>query len=202
MKKILIPLLLIIIISSCTGIKVTNQWDKNVDFKSFKTFSLYPWDKQNDKIVNDYDKQTIINAIKYEMESRGYKEVDKKGDLVVSTYVLIENKTSYQAYTNHYAGWAGYGGGWGYYPGPGYYGYGWGPGFGSTTVYSTDYKQGTLIIDIFRLSDKKLVWQGIGSGEVTENLAKRDRRLPMTIGHIFRRFPVAQKSMKKQEETN
>lgn len=200
MRKLLIPLF-IIFLSGCTGVKVTNNWDKKVDFKSFKTYSLYPWDKQNDKVVNNYDKQTILNSIKNEMESRGYKYVEKKGDLIVSTYVLVENKTSYQAYTNHYAGWAGYGGGWGYYAGPGYYGYGWAPGYGSATkIYSTDYKQGTLIIDIFELSDKKLVWQGIGSGQVTENLAKRDRRLPMVIGHIFRRFPVGQMSKEKQEE--
>jgi hypothetical protein len=196
MKKIIIPAL-IFILASCTGVKVTNQWDKSVDFKTFKTYSLYPWDKQNDKVINDYDKKTIINAIKNEMETRGYKLVEKNGDLIVSTYVILENKTSYQSYSNHYNGWAGYGGGWGYVGAPGYYGYGWGPGFSSTTVYSTDYTQGTLIIDIFRLADKKLVWQGIGTGEVTEDLAKRDRRLPMTIGHIFRRFPVSQKSQKK-----
>jgi len=193
MKKLLIPLM-IIFLSACTGVKVTNNWDKKVDFKSFKTYSLYPWDKQNEQVVNDYDKQTILNSIKREMETRGYKYVEKNGDLIVSTFVIVENKTSYQAYTNHYAGWAGYGGGWGYYSGPGYYGYGWGPGFGSsTTIYSTDYNQGTLIIDIFSLSNKKLIWEGIGSGQVTEDLAKRDRRLPKVIGHIFRRFPVPQK---------
>ena len=199
MKRIIIPVL-ILFLASCTSVKVNNQWDRSVDFKTFKTYSLYPWDRQNDQVVNDYDKQTIIGSIKNEMNSRGYKLVEKDGDLVVSTFVILEDKTSYQSYTNHYSGWAGYGGGWGYYGSAGFYGYGWSPGYNSTTYYSTDYTQGTLIIDIFRLSDKKLVWQGIGSGEVTEDLAKRDRKLPMRIGQIFRRFPVAKKSQKKLAE--
>ena len=189
MKNILIPILALILVS-CESIKVTNDWNREVDFTSFKTYSLYPWDTHNDNVVNDYDKQTIIMAVKKEMDSRGYQLVKKNGDLVVSTFVVINNKTSYKSYTNHYSGWAGYGGGWSYYGRPGYYGYGWGPGYTTTTVYRTDYTTGTLIIDIFSLSNKKLVWQGIGSGEVTEDLNKRDKRLPKNISKIFSQFPV------------
>ncbi len=193
-------LILIIAMTSCTGVKITNNWDREVDFTDFKTYSFYPWDRHNDQLLNDYDKQTIIGSIKNEMNKRGYKHVEKDGDLIISVFVIIEEQTSYQAYNNHYGGWAGYGGGWGYYGPGGFYGYGWGPG--STTVYKTDYNYGTLIIDIFRLKDKSLVWQGTGSGEVTEDLDKRDRRLPKNIGMVFRRFPVRPMSSKKMAEMN
>jgi hypothetical protein len=198
MKKITIVLLAFLFFAaSCSSVKINNQWDKEVDFATFKTYSLYPWDQQNEKILNDYDKMTILGAIKNEMNSRGYKHVEKNGELIISTFVIIEEKTSYQSYNNHYAGWAGYGGGWGYYGAPGYYGGGLTP---YSTVYSTDYNQGTLIIDIFRLKDKKLIWQGIASGEVQTDLAKRDKRLPMTISQVFRRYPVTKKSQKKLNE--
>ncbi|MDP2724571.1 MAG: DUF4136 domain-containing protein [Bacteroidales bacterium] len=192
MKKILIPLL-IVLLYSCSSLQVTNNYDKDVDFKSFKTFSLYPWDRHNDSLVNAYDRQTIEDAVKNEMERRGYQYVEKNGDLIVSMFVILKNKTDYEAYTNHYGGYAGYGGGWGFYGAPWAYGYGWGPGFNSTTVTSRDYVQGTLLIDIFQLSGKKLVWQGIGTGEVDENLATRDRNLPKHVSHIFRRFPIPKK---------
>lgn len=192
MKKLLIPILLIFLYS-CSSLQVTNNFDKDVNFKSFKTYSLYPWDKQNDSVVNEYDRQTIITSVKNEMERRGYKYVEKDGELIVSMFIILKNKTDYQAYTNHYGGYAGYGGGWGYYGSPWAYGYGWGPGFNSTTITSRDYLQGTLLIDIFELSAKKLVWQGIGTGEVDDNLAKRDRNLPKSISHIFRRFPIPKK---------
>lgn len=185
--------MILVFLSSCEGVKVTNQWDKELDFNQFKTYSLYPWDTHFDKVVNDYDKQTIQSSVKLEMEKRGYTLVEKNGDLVISTFVVIKDKTSYQQYTTHYGGWAGYGGGWGYGPRMGYYGYGWGPGYSSSTVYSTDYKQGTLIIDVFSLSNKKLIWQGIGTGEVTQDMEKRDKRLPTIITSIFKKFPVKPK---------
>ena len=201
MKYILL-LTAIVFFSSCTSVKIINNRDKEADFSEFKTYSLYPWDKHNDKVVNDYDKLTIINSVKNELNKRGLKYVEKDGDIVVSIFVIIEEKTSYQAYSNHYGGWAGYGGGWGYYGGVGFYGYGMSPGYNSSTVYRTDYNQGTIIFDVLRLKDKKLVWQGIASGEMTENLSQRDRRLPKTIAQIFRRFPITPKSKKKLAEIN
>ena len=191
MRKILIPVLVIFLIS-CSGLQVTNNWDKLINFAEFKTYSMYPWDEQNNKLINDYDKQTIIMSVKSEMERRGYQFVEKGGELIVSTFVTLQNKTDYQAYTNHYGGYAGYGGGWGYYGSPWAYGYGWGPGYygGTTTVRAVNYVQGTLIIDIFEMANKKLIWQGIGSGEVDDDPATRDRNLPKSISHIFRRFPI------------
>ena len=189
-KLILYTLLIVFILPACSSLDVTNNYDKSVDFKNFSTYSLFPWDTHNDKAINDYDKYTIISSIKDEMESRGYAYVETNGDLIVSLFVVLQNKTSYQAYTTHYGGYAGYGGGWGYYGSPWAYGYGWGPGYSSTTVQSTNYKQGTLIIDIFQLDNKKLIWQGIGSGEVIEDLDERDRKLPKRISQVFRKFPI------------
>lgn len=195
MTRYTLPLLISIlfVITSCSTLNVTNDYDKSVDFKKFKTFSLYPWDPQLDLEINAYDKATILNSVKDQMTGRGYEYVEKNGDLVVSTFVVLQNKTSYQAYTDHYGGYAGYGGGWMYYGSPWAYGYGWGPGFSTTTVQKVDYLQGTLIIDIFQLDGKKLVWQGIGSGEVTKDPETRDRKLPKNIAHIFRKFPVSKK---------
>ncbi len=193
MKPYILILLPALFLLSCGSLDVTNNWDKQVDFKSFETYSLYPWDKQNDQAINEIDKNNIINSVKSEMDRRGYTYKEKGGDLVVSIFIALQNKTSYQAYTNHYGGWAGYGGGWGYY-GPGWsYGYGWGPGYSHTTVTKHDYLDGTLVIDIFSATDKKLIWQGIGNGEVEPDPARRDKRLPKSISHIFRRYPIPKK---------
>lgn len=193
MKNILFASIMLLLFS-CSSVKVTNNFDKTVNFSEFTTFSLYPWDKHNDEVVNAYDRQLIINSIKSTMTKKGYTYKEKGGDLIISTFVLIQEKTMNQAYTNHYGGWAGYGGGWSY-GAPWSYGYGYwgGPAYTTATISSRDYVEGTLIFDVFRLDKKKLVWQGVGIGEVNPDFNKRDKNLPKAVSHIFRRFPAAAK---------
>lgn len=190
-KTIYLLLLIFTFLASCSSLDVTTDWDRDVNFSNFKTFSFYPWDYKNGYQINDYDKHTILAAIENDLISKGYTYEKTGGDLVVSIFVALEGRTSYEAYTNHYGGWAGYGGGWGYY-GLGY-GYYWGPGYSTTTVTQRNYKQGTLIIDIFNAADKKLIWQGIGSREVENDLDKRDKMLPKNVQQILQQFPKAGK---------
>ena len=191
MKKLLSIISIVFIMSSCSSLDVIYDMDQSVDFNQFKTFSFYPWDYKHGFQINDYDKQTILIAIQEGMESKGYKYQKDGGDLIVSLFVTVEGKVSYDAYTNHYGGWAGYGGGWGY-SGFGY-GYGYGPSYSSTTVTKSVYNQGTLVIDVFSIASKKLIWQGIGSDQIEENLEKRDRDLPKKVSQVMMKFPVAKK---------
>ena len=191
MKKLLSIISIVFIMSSCSSLDVIYDMDQSVDFNQFKTFSFYPWDYKNGFQVNDYDKQTILMAIQDNMKEKGYIYQKEGGDLVVSIFVTVEGKVSYEAYTNHYGGWAGYGGGWGY-SGFGY-GYGYGPGYSSTSVTKNVYKQGTVVIDVFSVASKKLIWQGIGSDQIEENLDKRDINLPKKVGQVIMKFPDSKK---------
>jgi len=187
MKKILGISTVLLLLMSCSTLNSSYDYDKSVDFSEFKTFSFYPWDWKHGFQINEYDKQTILNSIKSNLESKGYKYLEEGGDMSVSLFLTLKDKTSYEAYTNHYGGWAGYGGGWGY-SGFGY-GYGYGPGYSSTTVTQYNYQEGTLIIDFFNFKEKKLIWQGIGSRQVEPNLDKRDKMLPKNVNQILYYFP-------------
>lgn len=187
MKKITSLFVLVLLLFSCSTLEVLYDYDKSVDFKQFKTFSFYPWDYKHGFQLNDYDKQTILNAIQNDLTGKGYSYVKDGGDILVSIFVTLEGKTSYEAYTNHYGGWAGYGGGWGYY-GFGY-GYGYGPGYSTTTVSQRKYEQGTLVIDVLSVAGKKLIWQGIGSKEIEQNLEMRDKTLPKNVAEILKNYP-------------
>jgi hypothetical protein len=135
-------------------------------------------------MVNDFDRKRIVDAVKAQMEAKGYTYAESNADLSVSNYIILDEKEQTTAYST-------YMGGYGYYGGFGYYGYGPGFGVGTThTTYNTEtYTVGTLIIDVFDNSTKKLVWQGIGVGTINENPKKREHNTPKVIAQIMASLP-------------
>lgn len=176
---------LIFIFSSCSSIKVTSDYDKSADFTKYKTFEYYGWAQESDKLLNDLDKKRIESAFSDELYKRGLSYVAKDGDLVVTLFIVIEDKTQTTAHTSSMGG-GYYGGHYGYGPG-----WGWGPSYSTTTVSSYDYKVGTLVCDVFDKTDERLIWEGIGNKSIEEDPKKRDKSIPYTVKKIMAEYPVA-----------
>lgn len=192
MKRITIYLLLISVFASCSSIQIINDYDKSVDFSSYKTFTLLPWNEDNSKLVGPYGQRRIYNSIRTEMESRGYVEDDTNPDVALSPIVVIEQKTGTTAYSNYYSP-GGYYGGYGY----GYGGWGMGMGYSNTTYSEYEYMKGTLIIDLFDVDRKELVWQGgaVGTYDDDRNRGdkEKDRKMAIVMRRIFSKYPVSPK---------
>jgi hypothetical protein len=191
MKKIYLlqVLVLIVMLGSCSSVKVTSDYDKSTDFTKYKTFEYYGWAEESDKILNRFDKERIEAALGYEFAKRGLELVDEEGDMVVSLFIVVDQKTSTTAYTNHYdmGGYGyGYGPDWGWYGGYG------GMGMGtSTTRYSEeDYLVGTLVIDVFDKAEKKLIWQSVGQKTVDENPNNAEKNITKVAEAIMKPFPI------------
>lgn len=172
----------VILLAACSSIKVTSDYDKEVDFSQYTSYSFYQWEQESDKLLTRFDRERIEESVGQELEKRGLKYMEEDGDLTVSLFVMLEQKKGRTAYTNHY-------GDMGYWD----YDVAWGYGMGySTTQYSEyDYIDGSLVVDIFDTKSRKLVWQGVGSGVVDENPKNRDRKMPAEIAKIFGQFPKA-----------
>ncbi len=190
MKKLpIIALFIVTILSSCSSIQVTSDYDKNVDFSKFTTYSFYGWTKNSDKILNSLDKERIENSFKQEFDSRGLKYVNDGGELTVSLFIVSEEKTEQVANTTNVGGYYGYGYG-------GYYGYGpawgWGAPMGNsiTTVSNVNYTVGTLIVDVFDTQNKKLIWEGIGKKTIDRDPSNRDQSIPNSVSAIMAQYPV------------
>ena len=184
-------LLSLIILGSCSSITVTSDYDKEVDFSKYKTFEYYGWAEESDKILNRFDKERIESAFGDEFYKRGLKYVKDNGDMVVSLYIVVDQKTSTTAYTNHH-GMGGYG-----YGGAGWYG-GYGGGYGgmgmgtSTTTYSqNDYLVGTLVVDIYDKAEKKMIWQSVGQKTVDDNPDNREKNSAKVAAAIMKPFPIS-----------
>jgi len=185
MKKIFVLFFAItLVLSSCSSLRVTSDFDPNINFAKFKTYNLLPWSEDVSTLVNDFDRKRIVDAVKAQMEAKGYKYSETSPDLSVSIYIILDEQEQTTAYST-------YMGGYGYYGGFGYYGYGPGFGVGTThTTYNTEtYTVGTLIIDVFNNETKKLAWQGIGVGTINENPKKREQNTPGVIAKIMETLP-------------
>lgn len=160
--------------------QVTTDYDKTTDFSKYKTYTFEGWQKDSDKILTPFDKDRIQSALKSEFDSRGMKLVDSNADVAITLYIVVEDKTSTTAYTN-YVGGMNYGGRWG-----------WGMGMGgaSTTYSQDDYKQGTLVVDMYDEGSKQLAWQGVIQSVVQENPQKREKTIPKKIKKLMAKYPI------------
>jgi hypothetical protein len=186
--KIGFPLLVLcFVLNSCgSSLKVTTDYDKTIDFKKYKTFSVYDL-KQNGS-VNPANADRIVNAIKKQMKEKGFVEDIQNPDLHLNAVTILTSKEAVAmdaAPTNYY----GYGG---VYRPYGYYGVGYGYGYAenpNTRENEYDYKQGTLMIDIIEVKTQKMVWQGVGNSEIDTKPVNADEIINYAVGAIMVSFP-------------
>lgn len=190
LKKIKIAFLLFItgtVLVSCgSTLKVTTDYDKTVDFKKYKTFSVY--DLKQTGSVNPANADRIINAIKKQMTAKGFVEDVQNPELHVNAVTVITNKEAVALDappTNYY----GYGG---VYRPYGYYGVGYGYGYAEnpdTRENEYDFKQGALMIDVVDAKTQKMVWQGAGNSEIDTKPVNADELINYAVEAIMETFP-------------
>jgi hypothetical protein len=182
--KLLLPLCLLALSVGCSSLQVSSDYDKSHDFSQYNTYSYFGWTENSDKMLNQFDKQRIENAVASELNDRGLRYVEKGGDLVVSLFIVVDEKTVTTAYTDHYGAapyMYSYGPQWGWYGGYG----------GVHTTYTDhDYLEGTLVIDLLDSEEKRLVWQGVGSKTVDKDPASREKGIARSVSAIMSSLPI------------
>ncbi len=194
MKKI-VYLLIGIMLYSCNSIKVMSDKDPSTDFSTYKTLEYYGWKNNSDQILTSFDKTRIEDAFGTEFKNRGFSLAEKgAGDMIVSLYVVSEEKTETVANTTtNYAGGGmgmrgyGYGGYYNYGPG-----YGWGAGYNnSTTTYSEhDYTVGTLVVSVYDAKRKELIWQAVGTKTIDGNSNNNEAKISAAVAKIMLEYPI------------
>ena len=176
MKKLfkIVPIVMIaLLLSSCVSVRVASDYDKAADFNSYKTFAFYKAgiDKAE---ISDLDKRLILRAVEANLIAKGYTKSEDP-DLLVSIFTKSREKINV------------YNGGWGHYG----YGWGWSPwywgGYGFNNVSRST--EGTLYIDLIDASKNELVWQGMGTGYLTQNMDRKEERIREFVMKIMERYP-------------
>lgn len=154
------------IVTSCSTVRVTYDFDRSTDFNVYKTYNYHQ--KGIEKLeLNDLDKRRIINAIDAELTAKGFTKTDNSPDLYINILASSKEKINIDN---------------------GYYGWGWGPYWGSPSrVYQ--YTSGTIIIDVIDETKNILVWQGAGSGLNVSDLDRKAEDIPQAVKEILAKFP-------------
>ena len=110
MKKVirLLPILLVaVLMSSCSSVKVASDYDKDADFNTYKSFAFYKTgiDKAE---ISDLDKRRILRAIEAELLAKGYTK-SSDPDILVSIFTKARERVN--VWNN---GWGPWGYGWGF----------------------------------------------------------------------------------------
>lgn len=170
-----LPLLaLLLVITSCSTVKVAADYDKDANFKNYKTFAFFKTgiDKAE---ISDLDKRRILRAIEAELIAKGFTKSEDP-DLLISLFTKANQRVD--VYNNSWGmgawGWGGYGPGWG-----------WGWNQPSITTST----QGVLYIDLIDANQKELVWQGMGTGYLSKNMEKKDERIKEFVAEIMMKYP-------------
>jgi hypothetical protein len=188
MKKLVLLAIIAVSFSACqSSMSVVSDSDKSVDFNKYRTFQLLPWPEELNNLVSRNSQLLVDKSIKETLTRYGYTLVDKNADLVVSTYIHIDEEKGVTAYNNYYGSSYGYGGGFGYGYGYGYGGYG--GGVSTTTYQEYSYEVGSLILDVYDQAEKKLVWQGIGTDQLSDNIKKTQNKIPSYVRQVLYDFP-------------
>lgn len=175
MKRIikLFPMLLLIVVvtTSCTSVRVASDYDRNANFNDYKSFAFYKTgiDKAE---ISDLDKRRILRAIETELLAKGFTKSENP-DLLVSIFTKSREKVN--VYNN---GWGPYG-----------YGWGWSPWYWNNYNTVSRSTEGVLYIDLIDAKKKELVWQGQGTGYLSQKTDRKEERIREFVKKIMEKYP-------------
>jgi len=172
----IIPLLLLVLLSSCSSVSVNADYDKNAAFTQYKSFAFYK--NGIDKVeISDLDKRRILHAIDTTLIAKGMTRSETP-DLLINFFTKEREQVDVNQFN---MGW-GYGWGWGWNP------WMWG---GNTSV--SRYTEGTLYIDLIDAKKKELIWQGEGKGVLTKDTRKKEEKIQEFVTKILEQYPPVKK---------
>lgn len=173
MKRLVFPIGVAIImgIIACSSMRVSIDYDQDIDFAQYKTFRWIPHKpKVGPRRLLDHalmEKRTK-NSVENELAAKGIEKIaGERPDFLIAYHIGAENKVDVDTY--------------GYRYGP--RGRRWG-----RHVEVHRYKEGTLILDFIDPESKQLVWRGTAVGAVHRPEDLGDK-LNKAVEKIVEKFP-------------
>jgi len=169
-RSVIVILFLLVLLAACSSMKVAVNYDRQADFKAYRTFCMIPprADRPGPAGRPLFNRE-VLNEIKTILEKKGLTEVSDResADLAVHFYAMVQNRRDFVP--------------------PAYRVGRWGRVWAVRPGRVVRYKEGTLIIDMEDRAKKELVWEGEGK----DILDRTDpsKNLIEAVGKVLESFP-------------
>src|SRR5271166_3193159 len=150
---------------------VQTDFDHQANFSQYKTYS---W--QEIKPADSLWDARIKSAVDAQMAAKGWTQVDMGGDVAIVAIKTTQTQRTLQTFYD------GFGGGWGWRR------FG-GGGFGESETTEQDYKDGTLVVDLYDAKTKQLIWRGRAEDTLSSKAEKNEKNLEKGVSKMFKKFP-------------
>jgi len=162
-------LLFLTMLGSALAQHVQTDFDHQANFSKYKTYS---W--QEIKPANSLWDARIKNAVDTQLTAKGLTQVDNGGDVSIVAIKTTRTERTLQTFYD------GFGGGWRWR------GFG---GMGEATTTEQDYKEGTLVVDLYDAITKQLIWRGSAEDALSDKAEKNEKNLDRGVAKMFKVFP-------------
>ena len=179
--KNIVFMLAVVAVAACSRLQVTSDWDSSVDFSPLRSYVMLPNETPD---VSAFALQRIEAAIHSDLQSKGFRQVSQEADadVAVGFDIATDDRTSY--HTVH-SGFSAHG----FRSRPSH----WGLGMTTTSSRTTqqNYTVGTLLISVFEMSNKELIWEGNATGNIDSSSGQDEAKINSAVNGILRDFPPA-----------
>jgi Domain of unknown function (DUF4136) len=162
-------LLFLVALGSAFAQQVKTDFDHQANFSQYKTYS---W--QEIQPANSLWDARIKNAVDAQLSAKGWTQVASGGDVAIVAIKTTQTQRSLQTFYD------GFGGGWRWR------GFG---GMGEATTTEQDYKEGTLVVDLYDAKTKQLIWRGSAEDTLSNKAEKNEKNLEKGVAKMFKKFP-------------
>jgi len=140
---------------------VTTDSDRAAPFATYKT---YAWTPGTASAIS-LSEQRIHDGVNAQLQGKGMTQVDSNPNVFVATHVTTH--TVPQVIADGF--------------GP------WGLAGGMATVQT--YTEGSLIVDLYDATTRKMVWRGVAQSTVSDKPEKNAEKIDKSLAKMFARYP-------------
>ncbi|GIK33610.1 MAG: hypothetical protein AMXMBFR45_16560 [Gammaproteobacteria bacterium] len=180
--RALCTLLLTVLAGCASGPSIRVDGDPSVNFGAYRSFGFFEPLATDKAGYSTLLTARLKDAARREMTAKGYVYDEANPELRLNFNVNLVDKTEIRSSPSVGAGYGYYGyrhglyGAWGGYP---------------YDVETTNYKQGTLTIDVVDAVRKALVWQGVAEARITQKIRENPAgAVDAAVTQILAGFPA------------